>query len=107
VDPALVAALRDHAPVALMVGFGHPDQEEWIVRSLDQFPSVRLAVGVGGAVDYVSGAVPLPPLVARRYGLEWAWRLTRQPWRLRRIIRAVIEFPLLAFLHPRRYARLH
>lgn len=93
VDAALVAAVNDAAPTCLIANFGHLVQEQWIVEHLDQFRSVRIAAGIGGAVDYFSGAVPRPPALVHRLGLEWAWRLVRQPWRFHRIIRAVIVFP--------------
>lgn len=93
VDAALVAAVNDAAPTCLIVNFGHLVQEQWTVEHLDQFRSVRIAAGIGGAVDYFSGAVPRPPRFACRLGLEWIWRLMRQPRRIRRIIRAVVVFP--------------
>ncbi len=90
---ALAQSIADAAPSILIVNFGHPIQERWLAEHLDRFPSVRIAVGVGGALDYLTGAVPVPPLLARRLGVEWAWRLIRQPWRARRIARATITFP--------------
>lgn len=92
-DPRLLRAIVDHAPVALFVNFGHPLQEEWLAAHLDHFPSVRIAAGLGGAVDYCSGAVHPPPALVRRCGLEWLWRLLRQPRRFRRIVRATVVFP--------------
>jgi N-acetylglucosaminyldiphosphoundecaprenol N-acetyl-beta-D-mannosaminyltransferase len=43
-----------------------------------------LAIGVGGTFDYLSGRVPRAPGLIRRIGLEWLYRLIRQPWRWRR-----------------------
>jgi len=93
IDPALVRAIADDGPAILIVNFGHPAQERWIAEHLDWFRTVRIAVGIGGAMDYVAGAVPPPPLLVRRFGVEWAWRLLRQPRRWRRILRATIVFP--------------
>ncbi len=76
-----VAAAR---PDILLVAYGMPRQERWIARNLARLPSVRLAVGVGGAFDYLAGEAPLPPEWLARAGLEWLWRLIRQPWRWRR-----------------------
>lgn len=92
-DSALRSALRDHTPEFLIVNFGHPIQEEWIARHIDEFPSIRVAVGIGGAVDYFTGAAAKPPESFARLGFEWAWRLFRQPRRWRRILRATIVFP--------------
>lgn len=93
VDAALVAAVNDAAPTCLVMNFGHLVQEQWTVAHLDQFRSVRIVAGIGGAIDYFSGSVPAPPALVHRLGLEWAWRLVRQPWRIRRIVRAVVVFP--------------
>lgn len=74
----------------LFVAFGHPKQEEWISKNLEELP-VKSAMGVGGAFDYISGKVPRAPVFVRRMGLEWLYRLSRQPWRWRRQL-ALIEF---------------
>jgi len=42
-------------------------------------------MGVGGAFDYLTGRVPRAPAWMRRAGLEWLFRLIRQPWRIRRM----------------------
>ncbi len=71
---------------ALLVAFGAPAQDGWIARhrrSLD----VGLAMGVGGAFDFIAGTVPRAPRLLRGLGLEWAFRLVRQPWRWRRMLR--------------------
>ncbi|MEZ4498090.1 MAG: WecB/TagA/CpsF family glycosyltransferase [Thermomicrobiales bacterium] len=56
---------------------------------------VRIAVGVGGALDYWSGLTPTPPAAIRRFGLEWLWRLVREPKRWRRQL-ALPQFAALA-----------
>jgi N-acetylglucosaminyldiphosphoundecaprenol N-acetyl-beta-D-mannosaminyltransferase len=67
----------------LFVAFGYPKQEEWIYNNLEKLP-VRVAMGVGGAFDYISGEVIRAPFIIRAVGLEWFFRLIRQPWRWRR-----------------------
>lgn len=79
----------------LFVAFGHPKQEEWISKHITNLP-VKAAMGVGGAFDYISGSVLRAPLLMRKLGLEWLFRLVRQPWRLKRIGKvALLEFVLL------------
>jgi bacterial polymer biosynthesis proteins, WecB/TagA/CpsF family len=90
------------APEILLVGFGHPKQERWIARYLADFPRVKIVIGVGGALDYWAGTVRRAPRLVRRLGLEWLWRLIRQPWRISRILRAVVVFPVLALFSVRR-----
>ncbi len=67
----------------LFVAFGHPKQEEWIYENLERLP-VKVAMGVGGAFDYISGEVDRAPFVVRFMGFEWLYRLIREPWRWRR-----------------------
>jgi N-acetylglucosaminyldiphosphoundecaprenol N-acetyl-beta-D-mannosaminyltransferase len=68
----------------LLVAYGAPSQELWIDRMKDAL-GVAVAIGVGGAFDYLTGRVPRAPLWMRRAGLEWLYRLGRQPWRVRRM----------------------
>jgi N-acetylglucosaminyldiphosphoundecaprenol N-acetyl-beta-D-mannosaminyltransferase len=63
----------------------------WIARN-QPFLHVPLAMGVGGVFDYITGRVPLAPAWVRRMGLEWLYRLLRQPRRWRRILIAVPLF---------------
>lgn len=75
----------------LFVAFGAPKQEFWISENLDKIP-VKIAIGVGGAFDYISGRVGRAPSWMQNIGLEWMYRLIRQPWRLKR------QFSLLRFI---------
>ncbi|MBL8155289.1 MAG: WecB/TagA/CpsF family glycosyltransferase [Anaerolineae bacterium] len=70
----------------LFVAYGAPEQDKWIARNLPRL-RVGMAMGVGGAFDFIAGVVPRAPGWMRRMGLEWAFRLVRQPWRLRRMLR--------------------
>lgn len=85
-------------PQLLLVAFGHPRQERWLARYLHQFPTVRIAVGIGGTIDFWAGTVRRAPAFWRRLGIEWLWRLFQEPKRLPRILRAVIVFPLSMIL---------
>ena len=67
----------------LFVAFGWSKQERWIDKNLPKIP-VKVAMGVGGSFDYISGVVPRAPKFVRSLGLEWLFRLIRQPWRFRR-----------------------
>jgi N-acetylglucosaminyldiphosphoundecaprenol N-acetyl-beta-D-mannosaminyltransferase len=93
--PAISKRLHAAQPDALLVAYGAPKQDLWIREHHSELPaSVKVAMGVGGVLDYLSGRVPLAPLLWRRLGLEWLYRLIRQPWRWRRILR-VFAFGLL------------
>ncbi len=83
-DAETLALVQGHRPHVLLVAYGHPGQELWIDRMGDRL-GVAVAVGVGGAFDYLTGRVPRAPAWMRRVGLEWLFRLVRQPWRIRRM----------------------
>jgi N-acetylglucosaminyldiphosphoundecaprenol N-acetyl-beta-D-mannosaminyltransferase len=88
---------RIHASGAdlLLVAYGHPSQELWIDRNRGRL-GVPLAVGVGGAFDFLAGRVRRAPRPVRSAHLEWLWRLALQPWRVRRM--AVLPLYALAVL---------
>ena len=77
----------------LFVAFGAPKQEMWISEHLDKIP-VKVAIGVGGTFDYISGQVPRAPRLVQKLGFEWLFRLIIQPWRLKRQL-ALLEFIFL------------
>ena len=81
----------------ILVAFGQVKQELWIARHLQQLPTIKIAIGVGGTFDYLSGSVARAPKLMRQLGLEWFYRLIRQPQRLPRIINATIRFSWLVF----------
>jgi N-acetylglucosaminyldiphosphoundecaprenol N-acetyl-beta-D-mannosaminyltransferase len=86
------------APQLLLVAFGHPKQERWIARYLADFPSVKVAVGIGGTVDFWAGTAKRAPKLFQRLGIEWLWRLITQPKRIGRILNAVVVFPVAFFI---------
>ena len=83
-DAETLGLIREHRADALLVAYGAPAQELWIDRLRDRLP-VAVAMGVGGAFDYLTGRVPRAPTWMRRAGVEWLHRLVRQPWRVRRM----------------------
>lgn len=74
----------------LFVALGFPKQEEWMAAHINKVP-VRVMVGVGGAFDYLSGRVPRAPKWVQNIGMEWAFRLAVQPWRIKRQL-ALVKF---------------
>lgn len=82
-------------PDILFVAFGMGKQEKWISENLSKLPSVKIAMGVGGSFDYISGKVPRAPLLMRKIGLEWLYRLWQQPTRFWRIVNATVVFSIL------------
>jgi len=84
------------SPDILFVAFGMGKQEKWIDKNLRKIPSVKIAVGVGGSFDFISGLVQRAPCSMRKIGLEWLYRLYKQPKRFFRIVNAVLVFSILA-----------
>jgi len=76
----------------LFVAYGSPAQEEWIHRNLKKMPTVKVAIGVGGAIDFAAGRAKRAPKFMQKLGLEWLWRLMLQPRRLKRIWTATVTF---------------
>ena len=87
-------AVRESGAHLLLVAFGTPRQEKWIGSWLGD-TGARVGVGVGGSFDLISGRVRRAPRPVRRLGLEWLFRLAREPWRWRRQ-RVLPKFALLA-----------
>lgn len=83
-DDESLKLISEHRTDVLLVAYGAPAQEMWIDRVRGRL-GVAVAMGVGGAFDYLTGRVPRAPAWMRRAGLEWLFRLARQPWRLRRM----------------------
>lgn len=79
----------------LIVGLGHGKQEKFIYSHLNKFPLVKVAVGVGGALDFLAGAQKRAPYWMRFLGFEWLYRFIHQPSRSRRIFNAIGIFPFL------------
>ncbi|NTW22189.1 WecB/TagA/CpsF family glycosyltransferase [Candidatus Falkowbacteria bacterium] len=110
-SPSLVGA-----PSIMLVTLGAPYQEKFVFHNLEKVPGLRLAVGIGGALDFISGKVKRAPKLMRLLGLEWSWRLFQKPSnaqgqvvfrRYQRIWRAVFvfmwRFLVWQFIRPRLY----
>lgn len=85
-------------PELVFAALGSPWQEKFIYHGMEKMPYVRLAVGVGGSFDFLTGKVSRAPWLVRQVGLEWVWRFLQQSkgtrlWRLKRIFNAVVVFP--------------
>lgn len=84
-DLETVAAINSSGAEVLAVAYGCPKQDFWIDANRERLPGVRLAIGVGGALDFISGEIPRAPRPLRRAGLEWLFRLWLEPGRYRRM----------------------
>jgi N-acetylglucosaminyldiphosphoundecaprenol N-acetyl-beta-D-mannosaminyltransferase len=94
-DEASLARIQSSGAKVVAVAYGAPGQVLWIARNQQALAAagVRVAVGIGGVLDYLAGTAPLAPTLVRRLGLEWLYRLIREPWRWRR----QMVLPMFAF----------
>jgi N-acetylglucosaminyldiphosphoundecaprenol N-acetyl-beta-D-mannosaminyltransferase len=70
-------------PDIVFVALGSPVQEYWIVNNMDHL-SAQVFQGVGGSFDVISGRVKRAPSFFRKLGLEWLYRLLKEPVRWKR-----------------------
>lgn len=91
---AVAAAIRASGANLLLVGLGSPKQELWLARWLGA-TGCGAGIGVGGSFDVYAGNVQRAPGLVRRVGLEWAYRLMKEPRRWRRQL-ALPRFALAA-----------
>jgi len=84
--------LLDFSADILVCNFGAPYQEKFIYHNLNKLPTVKLGIGIGGALDFLTGKIKRAPKIMRKIGLEWLWRLIKQPHRYKRIYRAIFVF---------------
>jgi N-acetylglucosaminyldiphosphoundecaprenol N-acetyl-beta-D-mannosaminyltransferase len=82
-EDEIVARINASCADILLVAYGAPRQDKWIARNRDRL-RVGVAMGVGGSLDFVTGAQTRAPRWVRRLGLEWLYRLVCEPWRWRR-----------------------
>jgi len=83
-EDAIIDRIKTAGADVLCVAYGAPAQDLWIRRNLSRLPAA-VAIGVGGAYDFLSGRQRRAPRIMQRTGLEWLYRLYRQPWRWRRM----------------------
>lgn len=82
----VVEAIQQAAPDVLFVCLGAPKQERFMARHQKELP-VGLMAGLGGSLDSFAGTVKRAPKWMIRLNLEWFYRLLKEPWRFKRMLR--------------------
>ncbi len=77
------ARVRSSRANVLLVAYGAPRQDKWIERNIAR-TGAAVAIGIGGSLDFIVGRQKRAPRWVQRLGLEWLYRLVREPWRWRR-----------------------
>ncbi len=93
VNEKIIKIINSFNPDILLVAYGAPWQEKWIWANKGQL-NAKVVMGVGGSFDYLTGVAALPPVWMEKTGLEWLWRLIRQPGRWKRQL-SWVKFALL------------
>ena len=87
-EERIFSIVADREPHIVFIAFGSPAQELWAYKNRARFGNTACA-GVGGAFDFLAGETPRAPQWMRRAGLEWLFRLVRQPRRWKRQLKLV------------------
>ncbi len=80
-ESSIVRKIRSSQADILFIAFGTPKKELWVKRYLSAM-GVPVVHGVGGSFDVLAGVIPRAPLWRQRNGLEWLFRLLREPRRM-------------------------
>ncbi len=85
-DGPIKAAIDAASPDLLLVCLGAPKQEAWMAANCGK-RQAGVMVGLGGALDVFAGVVERAPEKWRKHGLEWLYRLKKEPRRIKRMIK--------------------
>lgn len=94
-EDEIISRVRASNADILAVAYGAPQQDIWIARNLAR-TGAATGIGVGGAFDHLTGRRLRAPVILRRVGLEWVFRLITQPWRWRRMLKLPVFVLLVA-----------
>ncbi len=90
-DSVMIERIAASGSDILLIAYQPPRQEKWLADNLSKL-NVKVAMGLGGTLDYLAGKRAPAPKFVSFLGLEWLWRLITQPWRVKRIWNAIIVF---------------
>ena len=100
-EDEIIERVRVAQADVLCVAYGAPAQDVWIKRNLARLP-VAVAMGVGGSLDFLTGRQQRAPRIMQKLGLEWLFRLYREPWRWRRML-ALPKFAIQVIMKGRKF----
>lgn len=84
-EAEIVEEINNSGADIVFVCLGAPKQEEWIDRHAKEL-KVRVAMGIGGSLDVFAGRVERAPEIFCKTGMEWFYRLCKEPWRIGRMM---------------------
>ncbi|MGE5626544.1 MAG: WecB/TagA/CpsF family glycosyltransferase [Solirubrobacterales bacterium] len=93
----IIDEIKNKKPEAVFAAMGSPRQDRFILKYMDQLP-VRIFMGVGGSFDVISGNINRAPRWMINLGLEWLYRVSKEPWRIKRLV-SIPRFLIEVLLH--------
>jgi len=96
VTKEIISTVNKSKAKILLVGVGPLKQEQWILENVDKLRYVKVFIGVGSALDILSGKTPRAPIILKNNGFEWMWRILLEPKRL--FFRYLLDFMYLGLL---------
>lgn len=80
----ILEEIKSKKPLALFVAMGCPRQERFIAKYMNELPC-KIFMGVGGSFDVIAEKVNRAPRWMINIGMEWAYRVAKEPWRIKRL----------------------
>ena len=97
----IIKEINESGAELLLVCLGAPKQEMWIDKNASKLSS-KAALGVGGSLDVFAGTAERAPKFYCDHGLEWFYRLMKEPWRAKRMT-ALPKFALRVIISGRKF----
>lgn len=94
INKKLIEKINNSKAEVIFVALGSPRQEIWINNNINKLENIKLAIGVGGTFDFIAEYKKRAPIIFQKLGLEWLFRLLIEPQRWKRILNAVVLFPI-------------
>ncbi len=101
-EAKIIDDINEKAPDILFVCLGFPKQEFWIDAHSDL--NAKIAMGLGGSLDVFAGTVKRAPKFFQKFGIEWLYRLIKQPSRFMRML-ALPKFGFTVLLHGKKFLK--
>ena len=84
-EKAIIEDIKEKKPDVLFVCLGAPKQEKWINEHKHEL-GAKVLMGIGGSLDVFAGTAERAPEFYQKHGLEWFYRLLKQPTRFKRML---------------------
>ncbi len=103
-EKEIIRDIQEKKPDILFVCLGAPKQEEWILKHKNEL-GARVLMGIGGSLDVYAGVAERAPVGFQKLGLEWLYRLLKQPSRIGRMM-DLPKFGFTVLFHGKRVKKV-